>query len=328
MMLADYTNIEQLSTIVGAPVAAIEPCGWGFENRTVIVTLEDGRRLVVQQINSSLLAGHKLHLAQILPDRLAAVGVRAPRLLAADAAADPPYGVREYLPGSPGAGLMGTVEGAMQVARAMGALLPRLALVATSGAGLSDTWASPASLAAHAQQQLARCRPQLDDSASAALEAAIAELPARFADRPAIFAHGDFCPVNVLLEIGDRELGIGSWNLGMSEAIAQPATSDPQPPTPRIVGLLDLEFARIADPLFDAAWWGWVVRYHHAERWSHAWPRLLAAAGIADDSATAGRIRVIQRLRCLEMIDYGATTRTSDVAQMWVERLSATLAWE
>jgi hypothetical protein len=36
---------------------------------------------------------------------------------------------------------------------------------------------------------------------------------------------------------------------------------------------------------------------------------------------------VIQRLRCLEMIDYCATTRTRDVAQMWVERLAATLAW-
>ena len=69
-----------------------------------------------------------------------------------------------------------------------------------------------------------------------------------------------------------------------------------------MVGLLDLEFARIADPLFDAAWWGWVVRYHHPARWLHAWPQLLAAAGIADDKETAARIRVIQRLRCLEMI--------------------------
>jgi hypothetical protein len=94
-----------------------------------------------------------------------------------------------------------------------------------------------------------------------------------------------------------------------------------------VVGLLELEFARIADPQFDAAWWGWVVRYHHAERWVHAWPQLLAAAGIVDDAATAARIRVLQRLRCLEMIDYCAATRTRDVAQMWVERLGTTLGW-
>jgi aminoglycoside phosphotransferase (APT) family kinase protein len=326
------TDIEQLSAIVGARVVAVEPCGWGFENRTVIVTLEDGRRLVVQQINSRALAGHKLHLARVLPDRLADAGLRAPHLLAADAAADPPYGVREYLPGAPGASLMHTIEGAGQVARAMGALLPRLALVETAGAGLSDVWASPARLARQAQQQLDRCRSLLEKPACAALEATIAEVVARFAGRPAVFAHGDFCPVNVLLEIGDWGLGTSAAQGGVTDWGAEP--SDPPPishlpsPIPRVVGLLDLEFARVADPLFDAAWWGWVVRYHHRERWVYAWPQLLAAAGIADDQATAARIRVIQRLRCLEMIDYCATTRTRDVAQMWVERLGVTLGWE
>jgi aminoglycoside phosphotransferase (APT) family kinase protein len=316
-MIDDRTDIEQLSAIVGASIIAAEPCGWGFENRTAIVTLEDGQRLVVQRINSRALAGHKLHLARVLPARLAAAGLRAPRLLAADAAADPPYGVREYLPGAPGASMMSTVEGALRVARAMGALLPRLALVETAGAGLSDAWASPASLTHLAQQQLDRCRSLLDEPANAALEATIAELAARFVDRPAGFAHGDFCPVNVLLETGD-------WSLGTSDA---GSASSLQPSAFNVVGLLDLEFARIADPLFDAAWWGWVVRYHHPARWIHAWPHLLAAAGIVDDEATSARIRVIQRLRCLEMIDYCATTRTRDVAQMWVERLAATLAW-
>jgi hypothetical protein len=128
-MSLDDADLLELSAIVGARVVTAEPCGWGFENRTVIATLEDQRRLVVQRINSRASAGHKLHLARVLPDRMAAVGVRAPRLLAADPAADPPYAVREYLPGQPGASLMGTIEGAIQIARAMGALLPRLALV-------------------------------------------------------------------------------------------------------------------------------------------------------------------------------------------------------
>jgi aminoglycoside phosphotransferase (APT) family kinase protein len=286
----------------------------------VIVMLEDRRRLVVQRINSRLLAGHKLHLARVLPDRLAGAGLRAPRLLAADLVADPPYAVLEYLPGQPGAGQMGTVEGAIQVARAMGALLPRLALVDTAGLGLSDAWASPASLARHAQQLLARCRPLLDDPTQAVLAATIDAVAARFAGRPASFAHGDFCPVNVLL------------------ADDRPSTTDDRlsvqdSPSPvvdgqwSVAGLLDLEFARVADPLFDAAWWGWVVRYHHPARWLHAWPQLLAAAGIADDQETAARISVIQRLRCLEMIDYGATTRAREVAEMWVGRLAATLEW-
>src|SRR6188768_1585702 len=138
IMTDDRNEIEALSAIVGARVVAAEPCRWGFENRTAIARLEDGRRLVVQRISSRAWAGHKLHLARMLPERLAAVGVRAPRLLAADAAADPPYAVREYLPGESGASLMGTVAGAILVARAMGALLPQLRLVETAGAGLSD----------------------------------------------------------------------------------------------------------------------------------------------------------------------------------------------
>jgi aminoglycoside phosphotransferase (APT) family kinase protein len=323
-MTDERTDIEALSTIIGVRVIAAELCRWGFENRTVIATLEDGRRLVVQRINSRAWAGHKLHLARVLPDRLAAVGVRAPRLLSADAAAEPPYAVREYLPGESAASLMGTVAGAIQVARAMGALLPQLALVEIAGAGLSDAWASPASLTHVAQQQLDRCRPLLDGPTSATLEATIAEVLSHFADRPAAFAHGDFCPVNALVETGD-----GRWELGDGEIVTHVAPPTPisRLPTPHLIGLLDLEFARIADPLFDAAWWGWVVRYHHPERWLHAWPQLLAAAGIANNAETAVRIRVIQQLRCLEMIDYCATTRTREVAKMWVGRLGTTLGW-
>src|SRR4051812_21375517 len=108
IMQEDRNDIDQLSAIVGARVVTVEPCGWGFENRTAIVTLEDGRRLVIQRINSRALAGHKLHLARVLPERLAAVNLRAPRLLAAEEAADPPYAVREFLPGVTGASLMGT----------------------------------------------------------------------------------------------------------------------------------------------------------------------------------------------------------------------------
>ena len=131
----------------------------------------------------------------------------------------------------------------------------------------------------------------------------------RFAGRAACFAHGDFCPVNVLLEAGD-------WGLEARQA------------PPLVVGLLDLEFARVADPLFDVAWWGWVVRFHHPERWVHAFPRLLQAAGIPDDPETRGRIGVLQRLRCLEVVDYHQRTGRAETAAMWAERLHATLAWE
>jgi aminoglycoside phosphotransferase (APT) family kinase protein len=300
-------ELAELSAIVGAPVLAAERCGWGFENHTEIATLADGRRLVVQRIASRVMADHKLQLAGTLPARLAARGIRAARQIAANADADPPYAVREYLPGEAGATRMGTIEGAIQIARAMGALLPRLAALDTAGVALDSSWANPIGLAEQSGRRIGRCRALLDAPVVAALEATIDELPAHFADRPAVFAHGDFCPVNVLIQRSN----VQTFERSNVE----------------VVGLLDLEFARIADALFDAAWWGWVVRYHHPERWVAAWPHLLAAAGIAPSAATTARVQALQRLRCLEMVDYHAHEGTPKSAAMWIERLSVTLSW-
>jgi len=312
-------ELAELTAIVGAPVVAAERCGWGFENHTTIATLADGRRVVVQRLASRPLASQKLYLGATLPPRLAAAGIRAPRQLAADPNAIPPYAVREYLPGEPGATRMGTVEGALQIARAMGALLPRLATVSTTDIELSASWADPVSLAEQSRWRMARCRGLLDAPIVAALEATIAELPTRFAGRTATFAHGDFCPVNVLL---DEAGGLGL------ETSEQRQASSLKSPAPAIAGLLDLEFARIADPLFDAAWWGWVVRYHHPTRWVAAWPHLLAAAGITPGRDTMARVQALQRLRCLEMVDYHAHERTPEATAMWVERLGVTVGWD
>jgi hypothetical protein len=162
------------------------------------------------------------------------------------------------------------------------------------------------------------------------LAATIDEVRERFAGRKAGFAHGDFCPVNALVETTDH----------------RPTTTGQRPPTNdsenrepsdhglratdyglRVVGLLDVDYARVADPLLDAAWWGWIVRYHHPERWIVAWPALLRAAGISVDQAMLGRVRVLQRLRCLEAID-DAKRAGADAAVMWARRLSETLGWE
>jgi aminoglycoside phosphotransferase len=319
-------ELAELSAIVGAPVLAAERCGWGFENHTEIATLADGRRLVVQRIASRVMADHKLQLAGTLPARLAARGIRAARQIAANADADPPYAVREYLPGEAGATRMGTIEGAIQIARAMGALLPRLAALDTAGVALDSSWANPIGLAEQSGRRIGRCRALLDAPVVAALEATIDELPAHFADRPAVFAHGDFCPVNVLIEPPHEDRRSKIEDSGTT-ATARYLPSSILYPKVRVVGLLDLEFARIADALFDAAWWGWVVRYHHPERWVAAWPHLLAAAGFAPSAATTARVQALQRLRCLEMVDYHAHEGTPKSAAMWIERLGVTLSW-
>jgi aminoglycoside phosphotransferase (APT) family kinase protein len=305
---AQRDDLAALSALVGAPVVAAERAAWGFENRTDLVTLADGRRLAVQRLSHRARAAEKLRLAAELPGRFAAAGLRLPRQLAADPNADPPYAVREFIPGLPGAALMGEPDGAVAIARVMGALLPRLAAVDTAGLALDDTWADPARLAARARTWLAATAGLLPDSARAAAEAAIGELGALFAGRPAVFAHGDFCPVNVLLE-DERRTADGT--------VRRP---------PSMAALLDVEFARLADPLFDVAWWGWVVRYHHEPRWRVAWPHLLAAAGLHGGRGAARRIRAIQLLRCLEMLAE-ARSFSPPAAAMWAERLEVTAGW-
>ncbi|GAB4210695.1 MAG: hypothetical protein OHK0022_44180 [Roseiflexaceae bacterium] len=306
-------DLDELTLLVGAPVVAAERSRWGFENRTDLVTLADGRRLVVQRVTNRALAPHKLRLARILPERLAAVGVVSPRQLAARPQADPPYAVREFLPGLPGPAALGSDAGAIGLARAMGALLPRLAQVGSEGAGLSRTWAEPERLLGLSRRRLERTAALLPPDDHAALAATITEAATLLADRPACFAHGDFCPVNILLAEDT-----------LPEHETQASSLKPQ--APRIAALLDLEFARVADPLFDAAWWGLIVRYHHPARWQVAWPHLLDAAGIPANAENLRRITAIQRLRCLETLDYYAAF-DPDRARDWAGRMHVVLQW-
>jgi aminoglycoside phosphotransferase (APT) family kinase protein len=311
---AHQHELAALSALVGAEVVAAERSPWGFENRTDIVTLADGRRLVVQRITRRSVARRRLLLAGAVPPLLATVGIQAPRLLGGDAEREPPFAIREYLPGEPANLLLGAVP----LARAMGALLPLFANVPFVGAALPDLWADPARLAAVSLRRLEACRSLIDAATSAALARVVEQLPALFAGRAPVFAHGDYCPVNALALAPERPVEepreADAWTPRPSEASA-----------PRI-GLLDFDEARLADPLFDAAWWSWVVRFHHPDRWDSAWPAFREAAGMADDGATSARVAVLQLLRLLEALDE-AREHTPAAAPGWAARLAATVSW-
>jgi aminoglycoside phosphotransferase (APT) family kinase protein len=343
-------RLAALSALVGVRVVGVERPPWGFENRTVLVTLADGRRVVAQQIANRALAPHKLRLGALLPDRFAAVGLRLPQQIAPDSQPDQPYAVREFIPGVSGATHLGSPGEAAGLARAMGALLPRLAQVPTAGLGLDDTWADPQRLAARASAWLDRAAALLDRLACTTLQELIANAPDWLEGSGPTFAHGDFCPVNVLLAEDARRPAISDQR--PTPACERSEGTDPglrrdegdRGPTnqwcvspvgvgdspvlhvPVVVALLDVEWARIAHPLFDAAWWGWVVRYHHADRWPSAWPELMAAAGLPSDTTTMAQVHLIQRLRCLELLAE-ALPGNETAAQRWAERLQTTLTW-
>jgi aminoglycoside phosphotransferase (APT) family kinase protein len=67
--------------------------------------------------------------------------------------------------------------------------------------------------------------------------------------------------------------------------------------------LLDLEAARIGDPLLDAAWFRWIVAYHHPELVPAAWAAFAGAAGIATSDATVrALLDAYPVLRILEIL--------------------------
>jgi aminoglycoside phosphotransferase (APT) family kinase protein len=275
---------------LGRRVASTRRAAWGFTNRTDLITLDDGEQVVVQRYRRRGDAEYRLSVMRGLWTPARHAGVPLPRVRAFDLDDDPPWAIYDVLPGVPAAeaGELG-VGGPRfpRTARSMGELLAAFRDLPTAGLALDDSWADP---------------PRLAESAAAwarrigvgKVDRHLDAVPDLLGGRPAVLAHGDFAPVNVLLD---------------GETIS---------------GLLDLEAARLADPLFDAAWWAWSVGFSSPEVLEAAWPAFLGGAGIdANEPGLADRIRLLQVLRMLELL--GTDKLTPDVAGIVEDRLRTTL---
>jgi aminoglycoside phosphotransferase (APT) family kinase protein len=110
-----------------------------------------------------------------------------------------------------------------------------------------------------------------------------------------VLAHGDFAPVNVLTD----------------------GTS--------LTGLLDFESVRLADPLFDVAWWAWAVSFASRSVLGAAWPAFLQGAGIdPSDQQLSARVHSLQVLRMLELVA-DETSLSPDVRRVVTNRLQVML---
>jgi aminoglycoside phosphotransferase (APT) family kinase protein len=269
---ADDTERALIERALARPVADATQAVWGFTNRTDIVTLDGGERVVVQRYRRRQDADYRLRVMRALHAPAAQAGITIPRIREADLDADPAWVIFDALPGVPvpDAGLESPHFPAM--ARAMGELLAAFRTLPTTGLQLDDLWADPERLAAHAARWVDDI-PALGAPERGALIGLVDRVPALFAGRPAVLAHGDFAPVNVLTD-------------GES-----------------VTGLLDFESVRLADPLFDVAWWAWAVSFASPPVLEAAWPAFLHAAGIdASDPELAARVRALQVLRTLELL--------------------------
>lgn len=297
--------------LLGARIVATEPARWGFSNRTELVTTADGRRFAVAQLGGGPLARHRVRVARLLPSLLDPAGIPTPRLVAVEPDGPTVVIITSFVTGTPGPELLADPASALRLAGEMGRLTRRLRTVAAERCGplalgpgtgaragllrLPSAWADPRRLASLAGRWLHALGPELEPRTAAALADRLANVPALFAGRPAVLAHGDWAPANVIVDRG------------------------------RVAAVLDWEFARLADPLFDVAWWGWVVAWHHPEVHRIAWPVFLEAAGVEPDPATAERLRSLVALRLLEAAAAARRAGNPVVAGAWTERLVQTV---
>jgi aminoglycoside phosphotransferase (APT) family kinase protein len=296
-MATEESERALIEGVLARPVAEATQAVWGFQNRTDIVTLASGEHVVVQRYRRRQDADYRLRVMRALWRPAAEAGIAIPRVREADLDADPAWVVFDALPGVPvpeagDAGLEGPRFPAM--ARSMGELLASFRRLPTAGLELDDRWADPGRLAARA----GRWAGQLTGLAATErtrLAGLLGRLPALFAKRPVVLAHGDFAPVNVLTD-------------GSS-----------------LTGLLDFESVRLADPLFDVAWWAWAVSFSSPAVLESAWPPFLQGAGIdATDPQLPARVRSLQVLRMLELLA-GQPSLAPDVQRIVADRLHAML---
>jgi aminoglycoside phosphotransferase (APT) family kinase protein len=191
----------------------------------------------------------------------------------------------EFIEGRTGAALLSETDGPATVGRLLGRAWRQLGEVDPTGLPLPADWASPDAMAAAATRALDANVSWLDAAERQRLQAAIDSLPRLLDGRPPGFVHGDFVPVNVIVRDG------------------------------AIAALIDLEAARLADPMIDAAWFRWIVGYHHPGRAAAAWRAFLDASGLDEgDPGTRRLLLVLPPVRILEAVEEerGTTEKESD----------------
>jgi aminoglycoside phosphotransferase (APT) family kinase protein len=225
-------------------------------------------------------------------ERLSAHGIPVPRPAIIDAGeGGGTWLVTPWVDAATGATWLTDPARSRRLAERMGRLAERLGSVDTTGLDLDARAATNRLLATHARERMRGLA--LDPPIRRALQLAIEPL-AVDADRRSGFVHGDFAPINVLID----EAG-------------------------EIVALLDLEHARIGPPGVDLAWWGWVVRHHHPDAWAAAWRTLCVAAGADPDTDGArGRGQMLAWL----IVRAGAALDPVGRSR-WLERLAEAVAW-
>jgi aminoglycoside phosphotransferase (APT) family kinase protein len=232
-----------------------------------------------------------LQLAQVAP------WLPIPTVLGGDVRTPIPFVITSYVAGQSGGALLADDKQAEILGTLMGSLARDVQRVPTKGLRLSSRWGDGPRLEAAAGRWLTRAAGALGSAGHVEIARRLHHLRTAAAEAPPVFAHGDLAPVNVIVR--DSTL----------------------------VALLDLERARLAHPLFDAAWFRLMVRHHHPERWGAVGPTFMKAARIPQRREVTSTLDILAIAQCLE---HSYLTPSSDSAARaaWAKLALAVLDWD
>ena len=265
-----------LSARLGTSLSEASRMPWGDANGTWWLRLDDGRDLVGRRFGPASAADAERQAA--IMHAVCGAGIPAPevRLIEIEGTR---WLVSNHVEGAVGATWLDTSDRARALATAMGTLRVRLLEIDRSAAHQTST---PPTVD----------RPAAGAVAGRAYEAAESILRERNVED--VLVHGDFAPINVILD------GEGA-----------------------VRALLDWEHTHLGDPLEDAAWWCWVVRHHHPDAWRAAWPIFCAAAGV--DQVVDGP--TIHALMLRELGRRATAAEEVQVRDRWLVHMAEAAGW-
>jgi aminoglycoside phosphotransferase (APT) family kinase protein len=285
---------DWLTVALGGDLADVRRLGWGFTNESWAATLPTGDRVVATRLADPGTGQEVARRWSALAGPLGHAGVPVPALLRPPCDAGPEVLVSRHVDGVPGSALVETPGGPELIGGLLGRAWRALGSVAVDGLGLEEPWAPPPLLVERLAGWVASLAPELGRSGTDRLGLAVKTGVDLLENRPVGLVHGDLVPANLIVR----------------DASA--------------VALLDFEATRLGDPWLDAAWFDWIVWFHHRSVEAAAWRAFTDAAGVtAEAAAMERRLRLLPLVRLLEILE--ATHHTPAARARWLIQLEACL---
>jgi aminoglycoside phosphotransferase (APT) family kinase protein len=261
---------------------------WGFTHETWIVTRASGAVVAVQRRRDR--SDPTRPRARAVREALRAAGLPVPEPSSAPPDGAHPVMVLPLMVGEPAAALLGAAGGAEEAGVLCAGVAAALARIAPDGLGLPGTWASGERLGAAGRTWVSRCAGSLHARSLRTIDSVLETAAAEADGASGRLVHGDLAPVNILVQHG------------------------------RVSAILDLDRARVAHPLFDAAWFLWVVTHHHPHVAQAAWRGYARGARLPLQVPTA-----FAWLQPLQLLERAATAHSRPERDTWAARLETVL---